>query len=303
MTWGRSVESRGVPFGINEPWRWAFIPGMDGAQAHGKLNKKDWLVKYTGQVRGRGMSTLYKAFVSYSHVADGKLAPALQRGIEHLGKAWYRRAVVRVFRDETNLSANLGLWSSIERALEQSEHFLLMGSVRSADSPWVRREVEWWLEHRPIDRLLLIVTEGEIAWDAAARDFDWGRTTCLSRVLGARFAEEPRYVDLRWAKDRDDLSLRNSKFRTAVLTLAAPLHGRPMEELDGEDIRQQRRFRAAAGAAAVLIGALAISSVVALRSAHEQTRITESQTIAAKSLEVLEQRGGIDNAILLAVLA
>ena len=30
------------------------------------------------------------AFISYSHVADGDLAPALRRGLHQLGKPWYR---------------------------------------------------------------------------------------------------------------------------------------------------------------------------------------------------------------------
>ena len=128
------------------------------------------------------MASGYKAFLSYSHAADDKLAPALQRGIQRLGKPWYRRPVVRVFRDETSLSANPSLWSSIEHAVELCEYFLLMASVESAVSPWVRREVAWWLEHRSIERLLIIVTDGEIVWDQASHDFrdkDW----CLACTL------------------------------------------------------------------------------------------------------------------------
>ena len=59
--------------------------------------------------RERMMASVYKAFLSYSYAADGKLAPALQRGIQRLGKPWYRRPFVRVFRDETSLSANPSL--------------------------------------------------------------------------------------------------------------------------------------------------------------------------------------------------
>lgn len=249
------------------------------------------------------MASLYKAFLSYSHAADGKLAPALQRAVQRLGKPWYRRPVVRVFRDETSLSANPGLWSSIEHALEQCEYFLFLASVESAASPWVRREVAWWLEHRSIDRLLIIVTDGEIAWDQTASDFDWRRTTCLPPELRGRHREEPLYVDLRWARDRSDLSLRNLKFRAAVLTLAAPLHGQPMDELDSEDIRQQRRFKLVASGALVALGAMAAAVVWGLRSAREQASYAESRSMAAKSLEVLEQKGGVDKAILLGVLA
>jgi WD40 repeat protein len=249
------------------------------------------------------MVSFYKAFMSYSHAADGGLAPALQRGIQRLGKAWYRRPVVRVFRDETSLSADPGLWSGIERALEQCEYFLLMASVQSAASPWVRKEVEWWVAHRSVERLLIVVTDGEIAWDAAAGDFDWEKTTCLPIVLRGKFREEPHYVDLRWARERNDLSLRNARFRAGVLTLAAPLHGRPMDELDGEDIRQQRYLRITAVVAVVVMVVLTTVSMVERRSADEESRMAESRSMAAKSVELLGQKGGIDKAILLAVLA
>jgi integrase len=106
------------------------------------------------------MAAFYRAFLSYSHAADGKLASALQRGIQRLGKPWWRRPVVRVFRDETSLSADPGLWSGIQRALEKCEYFLLMASAQSAASPWVQKEVEWWFQHRSAENLLIIVTEG-----------------------------------------------------------------------------------------------------------------------------------------------
>jgi WD40 repeat protein len=249
------------------------------------------------------MAPLYKAFMSYSHSADDKIAPALQRGIQRLGKPWYRPPVVRVFRDETSLSANPGLWSGIERALERCEYFLLLASVSSAASPWVQKEVAWWLEHRSVDRFFVVVTDGEITWNSTADDFDWKRTTCLPPLLRGRFRGEPRYVDLRWATGRKILSLRNSRFRAAVVTLAAPLHGRSMEELDGEDTRQRRRFWMTAGAAVAVIGLLAIASAVERRSAQDESRKAESRSMAAKSVELLGQKGGIDKAILLAVLA
>src|SRR5215211_6156050 len=90
----------------------------------------------------------YDAFVSYSHAADGQLAPALQAGLQSLGKPWYRRRVLRVFRDKTSLSASPELWPSIERALAASRHFVLLASPEAARSRWVDHEVGWWLEHR-----------------------------------------------------------------------------------------------------------------------------------------------------------
>ena len=46
----------------------------------------------------------YDAFISYSHAADGRLAPAVQTGLQRLARPWYRRWALRVFRDDTGLS-------------------------------------------------------------------------------------------------------------------------------------------------------------------------------------------------------
>jgi hypothetical protein len=45
----------------------------------------------------------YHAFMSYSHAADGKLAPALQSALHRFAKPWYRLRAMRIFRDKTSL--------------------------------------------------------------------------------------------------------------------------------------------------------------------------------------------------------
>lgn len=92
-------------------------------------------------------------------------APALQVGLEQLAKPWYRPRALRVFRDRASLAANPGLWSSIETALASSTWLVLMVSPNAARSPWVNREVEWWLANKSPRRLLMVLTEGEFAWD------------------------------------------------------------------------------------------------------------------------------------------
>ena len=82
---------------------------------------------------------LYKAFISYSHAADGKLAPSLQRALHRIAKPWYRLRTMRVFRDQTNLATSPGLWTVIEQALSQSEFFIFLASPTAAQSPWVQK--------------------------------------------------------------------------------------------------------------------------------------------------------------------
>ena len=87
--------------------------------------------------------TRYRAFLSYSHAADGKVAPAVQAALHRLAKPWHRLRAIRVFRDKTSLSASHALWPSIEKALRDSEWPLLMASPEAAASLWVQWEVDW----------------------------------------------------------------------------------------------------------------------------------------------------------------
>ena len=161
----------------------------------------------------------YNAFISYSHAADSALAQALQQGLHRLAKLWWRPPTLRIFRDQTSLSASAALWPEIERQLARSDWLILMASPQAAGSPWVARELQWWLDHRPVDRLLIVISGGELAWERHAGDFDWARTTCLPPVLRGHCRDEPLYADLRWAGTVAPLTLRHPRFRDAVLTL------------------------------------------------------------------------------------
>jgi hypothetical protein len=125
----------------------------------------------------------YDAFLSYSHADDAHVVEALQHALRVIGKPWYRRQALRVFRDQTNLSANPRLWSSISETLDRSEWFVLLASPEAATSPWVDCEVAYWLEHRDPSRLLVVVTGDEWVWDDAAGDFNRSRSTATPPSL------------------------------------------------------------------------------------------------------------------------
>ncbi|MGD8932407.1 MAG: TIR domain-containing protein, partial [Chromatiales bacterium] len=78
----------------------------------------------------------YDAFISYSHAADGRLAPSLRNGLHRLAKAPFQLRALNVFRDETSLSATPSLWPSIESALAQSRFFILLASPEAVASRW-----------------------------------------------------------------------------------------------------------------------------------------------------------------------
>ncbi|MFQ5968077.1 MAG: toll/interleukin-1 receptor domain-containing protein, partial [Acidimicrobiia bacterium] len=106
----------------------------------------------------------YDGFMSYSHGADDLLAPRLQTGLQRFAKPWWKRRALKIFRDEASLSANPHLWSSITEALDRSDWFVLLLSPEAASSPWVNREVEYWLAHKEATRIVPVVTDGEFGW-------------------------------------------------------------------------------------------------------------------------------------------
>src|ERR1700716_879385 len=106
---------------------------------------------------------LYDAFISYSHAQDKPIAAALQAVVQKLGKPWYRRRALRVFRDDTSLSATPSLWPSIEQALGQSRFFILLASPEAAASQWVKKEVAYWLPHKNTSTPFIAVTKRDAA--------------------------------------------------------------------------------------------------------------------------------------------
>lgn len=251
---------------------------------------------------------LYNAFISYSHAVDGKLAPALQSGLHRFAKPWYRRRALHVFRDQTNLSLNPSLWSSIQTALDQSDWLILFASPKAAASKWVDREVEHWLKGRPAERILIVLTEGTIRWNPSRQAFDAHTSTAVPPRLMDAFADEPLHLDLVWAHDSSDLSLRHPRFRDAVAEIASALSGRPKDELIGEDVRQHLFARRLAWSAVAALSVLTLSSIVATwiavqqrDHADQQRRIAHARQLAAQSkLTMAQNADQLPLAVLLA---
>jgi hypothetical protein len=236
---------------------------------------------------GTGPKARYDAFISYSHAADGDLARALQESLQRFATPWspWRWAnpirSLRVFRDQSALSADPGLWPAIERALAASDWFILLASVNAANSPWIDKEVSFWCAHKPNERILLVQTDGELNWDDAAGDFDWKVCTALPRRLARVFAEEPLWLDLRWTESQARLDRRDPRFGDAVASIAAPIRGIPKDELIGEDIRQHHQLQRWRRVAMATLSVLLISAIAAAGIAWHQRNLAREREIEA----------------------
>jgi tetratricopeptide (TPR) repeat protein len=222
----------------------------------------------------------YDAFVSYSHAKDKPIAAALQSVVQKLGKPWYQRRALRVFRDDTSLSATPHLWPTIELALGQSRYFILLASPEAAVSKWVNRELAYWLDHNSIDTVLIGVTDGELAWDEGVGDFASRENMPLPPALAGRFANEPKWVDLRGY--RSGVNSRDAKFIEHSADLAAAIHGTPKEDLLSQEVRQQRRALTLCWSA---VGSLMILSGLATWQWRETTvsrRVAVAEAVRAE---------------------
>jgi hypothetical protein len=247
----------------------------------------------------------YDAFISYSHGGNDRIAPALQRALQRFAIPWYRRARLDIFRDQTNLAAEPHLWEAIATALHRAEHLILLASPETASSVWVQREVTAWLETHPPTQMVFVLLEGEFVWNEQAGNIDWARTSAIPRSLAGRVVQEPRWIDLRWARDVSSLKLRDPRVANAVADMVSLISGRPKDQLIGDEVRQRRRTRrtivAAAATLVVLTAASVIAAVTAVKernTAVAQTKITVSGLLAAQA--VSRQRTSVGTALLLA---
>ncbi|MFD9699639.1 WD40 repeat domain-containing protein [Lentzea sp. NPDC059081] len=184
----------------------------------------------------------YDAFLSHSGALEGTLAPALRRGVQRFAKPWYRLRATRVFVD-TGSSASA-------EALARSRRLVLLASPEPSEQ--VTRALDWWLEHRSPQRILVVLTSGEYARSVPA---------AVRKALG----EDPRWVDLRWLRSAALADESNPRFRESVAGIASVVRDVPRDELIGEHVRQHRRtVRLARGVAMALAALLVVGLVAAV---------------------------------------
>ena len=229
----------------------------------------------------------YDAFVSYSHAADGRLAPACNEVFSRLpspGTGGGRCACSAA----RPASASPELWSAIEEALSRARYFVLLASPEAAASRWVSQEVRWWRENRSHDTVLIVLTDGELDWDDGRQRLQC-RGADPARPQGLVPARAPVGRSALSAKRRPRLDATRAS-RDCVGELAAPMHDLPKDELIGEDIGQHRRtLRLAGGGGGLLVLLLALAvvgGIVALLQRNEA--IAQKQRAQSEALRDVE---------------
>ncbi|KQO10315.1 hypothetical protein ASF06_09075 [Agreia sp. Leaf244] len=236
----------------------------------------------------------FDAFISYARRPSTSLATELQKGIERFAKPWNRLRAVRIFRDDATMSANSGLWSTIETALVQARWFILIATPDAAKSEYVDKEVAWWVENKGAESILLVHQRGELAWDRTSNDFS-ADTDCVPPSLRGSYAEEPRWIGLTWfdgAGDGGDaLGASDPQFIERVADLSATIRGVERDTLIGDNVKEHRRTRRLARGAAVGLSVLLVASIVAgIVAVVQGTEAASQRDLARDQLRVATAR-------------
>ena len=104
---------------------------------------------------------------------------------------------------------------------------------------------------------------GQLSWDESQERFDPQASDAAPPVLTEPDAlpAEPFYIDVSADAPWDP---RSAVLWEKITALAAPIHGKPKDQLASDDLREQRRFRRLRAAA---ITGLAVEQIEALRAA------------------------------------
>ncbi|MBR5359776.1 MAG: toll/interleukin-1 receptor domain-containing protein, partial [Lachnospiraceae bacterium] len=173
----------------------------------------------------------YDAFISYRHSElDMEIAKKVHTGLEtykipgSVRKKTGKKKMGRVFRDQEELPIGSDLDDNISTALQNSEYLIVICSPRTPESYWVCKEIESFIQMHDRNHILAVLIEGEPdeSFPPQLLTDDEGNPV------------EPLAADVRGA-DRKE---RNTKFKTEILRLAAPVIG-----CTYDDLKQRHRER------------------------------------------------------------
>ncbi|HET6252898.1 MAG TPA: hypothetical protein VFE32_02425 [Puia sp.] len=230
------------------------------------------------------MYNVYNAFLSYSHSDCRNIAPYVQRGVEHVGKPWYKvfSKGLTVFRDETNLTATPNLWESVKKAVLASENFILLASPMAAQSKWVIQEVDVWIEKEKsetgnefLNKLIIVVCKGDIGWKG--KDFDWKEsvTNCLPPNLAGKFSGEPLWIDLRYPEEGEEKDkvpyFRTFEFAEKIAKVIGAIIGKPQALIISRELQRIRKIATFLVFAAALFITLSVLATVFYVGERKQT--------------------------------
>lgn len=173
----------------------------------------------------------YDAFISYRHSPlDMEIAKKVHTALEtykvpkSVKAKIEKKKITRVFRDQEELPIGSNLSDNISEALSSSEKLIVICSPRTPESEWVGKEIDTFIKMHGRDNVLAVLIEGE-----PDESFPPALLTD-----GEGNNVEPLAADIRGETKKE----RNTKFKTEILRLIAPILG-----CSYDDLKQRHRER------------------------------------------------------------
>lgn len=210
-----------------------------------------------------GPTVRFDAFIAAA-ATDRPVADGILKGLRQIGRRPGRIRALRVCAPRADDGDGAA-------ALDRSRYLIAVLSPAAASSDRLDGELAHWLSGRHLDRLLLVLADGRLSWDPEHRRFDPAGSDAAPAALTQPGAlpDEPFYIDVSADAPWDP---GTAAFRDKITSLAAPVHGKPKDQLAGDDVREQRRFRRLRAATAIGMTVLLVASVVAGTQALHRRR-------------------------------
>lgn len=230
----------------------------------------------------------YDAFISYKHEKrDYAVAAKIQKDLESfripdaIRKETGKKKIGRIFRDKNELSLTSDLGDEIQEALLASRFLIVICSLRTRESVWVSREIDFFLKTHDADHILTVIVEGEPEEVLPLPLLDRDR--------------EPLFADYR-------ISRRKAK-RQELPRIVAALLGCSYDDLVRR-AQQYRRHRSAAAAAVTgTIGLIAVLylvwSHIQILESYKQSQVNQAMYLTSEVESLLDR----DRAVTAAQLA
>lgn len=114
------------------------------------------------------MATHFNAFISYRHSElDSQIAQRIHRQLERfkipkaIQKTTGIKKIDRIFRDKEELPLSVNLSDDINEALIHSDFLIVICTPRFQQSQWCMREIDLFLQTHSVERVLIVLAEGE----------------------------------------------------------------------------------------------------------------------------------------------
>ena len=203
------------------------------------------------------------------------------------------RRLGRIFRDTTDLGARADLTAELRRELEDSEYMIVLCSTASAESVWVEREIRYFLQTHPAERILPVLIDGEPEQVLPAMFDRFGEMpqhplACDFRERTGEKDTEENLQIFHLIRGRIFRSDHRDSFSRAELTrLAAALLDCPYDMLANRRKRYETRRRAAVlGATFLLLAVVTVYYAMTsarIRQSYRDQLVAESESLAVRS--------------------